>query len=187
MFPAGGQQHPHWQDWPYATPTSMRNVDAECSARPLFSGYGERAPGWASSESKTMLLAKDLSKRLAYAKPETGPERSTDHTFWSWSLGGLPRRRIPDDSRTRRMAVCRGMNVLGIGSITEERLQARLGVTHFRLPPDYTESPGRDIQNANQHIPFVRFPLWHYCPRRGAMERLPLFGGRLKVPLSPRS
>ena len=43
MYPAGGQQHPHWQNWPYATPSSMRNVDAECAARPLLGGYGERA------------------------------------------------------------------------------------------------------------------------------------------------
>ena len=43
IYPAGGQQHPFWQDWPYATPSSMRNVDAECSARPLLGGYGERA------------------------------------------------------------------------------------------------------------------------------------------------
>lgn len=44
MYPAGGQQNPHWQNWPYATPSSMRNVDAECSARPLLGGYGERVP-----------------------------------------------------------------------------------------------------------------------------------------------
>ena len=43
MYPAGGQQHPLWQDWPYATPSSMRNVDAECSARQLRLGYGESA------------------------------------------------------------------------------------------------------------------------------------------------
>ena len=43
MYPAGGQQHPQWQDWPYATPSSMRNVDAECSARPLLYGYGGEA------------------------------------------------------------------------------------------------------------------------------------------------
>ncbi len=68
--------------------------------------------------------------------------------------------------------------------VTEERLQARLNVTHFRLPPDYRE-PGRDIQFPNQHIPFVRFPRWHYCPRRGAMEKLPLLGGRMKCPCRP--
>ena len=65
--------------------------------------------------------------------------------------------------------------------VREERLQARLNVTHFRLPPDYRE-PGQDIQFPNQHIPFVRFPRWHYCPIRGAMEQLPLFGGRSKCP-----
>ena len=43
MYPAGGQQNPHWQNWPYATPSSMRNVDAECAARPLLGGYGEQA------------------------------------------------------------------------------------------------------------------------------------------------
>ena len=68
--------------------------------------------------------------------------------------------------------------------VIEERLQARLNVTHFRLPPDYRE-PGRDIQFPNQHIPFVRFPRWHYCPRRGAMEQLPLFGSRMKCPCRP--
>jgi len=33
MYPAGGQQHPLWNDRPFATPTSMRNVDATCDAR----------------------------------------------------------------------------------------------------------------------------------------------------------
>lgn len=42
MYPAGGQQHPQWHDRPYPTPSSMRNVDASCSARPLPSGYGRR-------------------------------------------------------------------------------------------------------------------------------------------------
>ena len=43
MYPAGGQQHPDWNEWPYATPSSMRTVDADCAARPLVSGYGESA------------------------------------------------------------------------------------------------------------------------------------------------
>jgi len=65
--------------------------------------------------------------------------------------------------------------------VREERLQARLGVSHFRLPPDYRE-PGRGVQYANLHIPFVRFPRWHYCPRRGVMEHLPLYGTRMRCP-----
>ena len=42
MYPAGGQQHPQWPETPYSTPSTMRNVDASCSARPLPSGYGMR-------------------------------------------------------------------------------------------------------------------------------------------------
>lgn len=41
MYPAGRPQHPMWLDWPYETPSSMRNVDADCSARPLLGGYGQ--------------------------------------------------------------------------------------------------------------------------------------------------
>lgn len=51
----------------------------------------------------------------------------------------------------------------------EERLQARLGVNHFRLPPDY-ESTGFKI-------PAVRFPRWHYCPVCKIMEKVALFRG----------
>ena len=39
MYPAGSPQHPDWLKWPFPTPTSMRNVDAECAARLLASGY----------------------------------------------------------------------------------------------------------------------------------------------------
>ena len=68
--------------------------------------------------------------------------------------------------------------------VTDERLQARLKITHFRLPPEYRE-PGRNFQLAGQFIPFVRFPRWHYCPRRGAMERLTLFNDRRRCPCRP--
>lgn len=43
MYPAGSQLHPLWHDWPFPTPSSMRNVDADCAARPLKGGYGEEA------------------------------------------------------------------------------------------------------------------------------------------------
>ena len=45
MYPAGGQRHPLWSNFwpPYATPSSMRNVDASCAARPLTGGYGDRS------------------------------------------------------------------------------------------------------------------------------------------------
>jgi hypothetical protein len=65
--------------------------------------------------------------------------------------------------------------------IVEERLQARLGVSHFRLPPDYRE-PMFGVRHALQKIPCVRFPRWHYCPRCGYMEKLPLFSERRRCP-----
>ena len=68
--------------------------------------------------------------------------------------------------------------------VREERLEQRLRVRHFRLPPDYRE-PGAGIQHPNQYIPFVRFPRWHYCPLRGAMEHLSLFGTQRRCPCRP--
>jgi hypothetical protein len=52
--------------------------------------------------------------------------------------------------------------------ITEERLQARLGVSHFRLPPEF-KADSAD----SSCVPCVRFPRWHYCPQCGGMEFLP--------------
>lgn len=60
--------------------------------------------------------------------------------------------------------------------VIEERLQARLRIDHFRLPPDFRE-PVTGVQHPNLRIPFVRFPRWHYCPRCGNMVELGLFGG----------
>ena len=50
--------------------------------------------------------------------------------------------------------------------IIEERLQARLGVSHFRLPPDY-RSEDVEQRYVRQEIPYVRFPRWHFCPAHG--------------------
>lgn len=60
--------------------------------------------------------------------------------------------------------------------ILEERLQARLGKTHFRLPPHFDE----DSNEINQLIPFIRFPLWQYCPEQicGAMRKSTLYEAR---------
>ena len=51
----------------------------------------------------------------------------------------------------------------------EERLQARLGVNHFRLPPDY--------DSTGLKVPAVRFPRWHYCPVCKRMEKVSPFRG----------
>jgi len=55
--------------------------------------------------------------------------------------------------------------------VREERLEARLGVSHFRLPPDHRE-PDAGTQFANVNVPFIRFPRWHYCHHCGGMEEL---------------
>lgn len=61
--------------------------------------------------------------------------------------------------------------------VVEERLQARLGVQAFRLPPEHRD-PTPGVRFANLDIPAVRFPRWHYCHRCGGMEYLPLYGSR---------
>jgi hypothetical protein len=58
--------------------------------------------------------------------------------------------------------------------VREERLEARLGVSHFRLPPDYRDAdPG--LTFTRHHVPFVRFPRWQYCHHCGGMEFLSPF------------
>ena len=59
--------------------------------------------------------------------------------------------------------------------VVEERLQQRLGVDHFRLPPDFRQ-PGGGVQLPLERVPFVRFPQWHYCPRCGNLRKLTVFG-----------
>jgi hypothetical protein len=57
--------------------------------------------------------------------------------------------------------------------IEEWRLQRRLGVSHFRLPPDYRRRrPGQDVPNTGLTIPFLRFPRWHFCPGCKRLSRL---------------
>lgn len=54
----------------------------------------------------------------------------------------------------------------------EKRLARRLGVDYFILPPDYRrpDRHGGQQQNLNLKLPFLRFPLWHVCPRCGRMH-----------------
>jgi hypothetical protein len=55
--------------------------------------------------------------------------------------------------------------------VRDNRLEARLRVTHFRLPPaEATEA--QEAAGYYGRIPFVRFPAWYYCPRCGMMKRL---------------
>jgi len=66
--------------------------------------------------------------------------------------------------------------------ISDVRLARRLGVTHFRKPPDHRE-PIKDKYNpninTNLRIPAIRFPKWHYCPACGYMKELPLYASKI--------
>lgn len=44
--------------------------------------------------------------------------------------------------------------------IHDDRLARRLGIQYFRAPP-----PGPREGQQGDYLPFVRFPLWHFCPR----------------------
>ena len=55
----------------------------------------------------------------------------------------------------------------------ESRLSRRLEVDFFVEPPDFrapTEGQPANRKNLNLRLPFLRFPLWHVCPRCGRMH-----------------
>ena len=54
--------------------------------------------------------------------------------------------------------------------LEEARLQRRLGKAFFVRPPEYE---GQDQRK--RRIPFVRFPLWHYCPQCFRMKKATFF------------
>lgn len=49
--------------------------------------------------------------------------------------------------------------------IHEERLQAQLGVDHFRLAPVVSQVRGTSLVEQWPTVPAVRFPAWHECPK----------------------
>lgn len=49
--------------------------------------------------------------------------------------------------------------------IQDDRLAHRLGIEYFRAPP-----PGPQEGQLGAYLPFVRFPLWHFCPRCRTMK-----------------
>ncbi len=59
--------------------------------------------------------------------------------------------------------------------IEEWRLQRRLGVDHFRLPPDFRiRRQSDEAPNFYLTVPFLRFPKWHFCPSCNLLITLPL-------------
>jgi hypothetical protein len=68
--------------------------------------------------------------------------------------------------------------------LEEWRLQQALGVSHFRLPPDFRKRRmGEPVTNTGLTIPYLRFPRWHFCHRCHLLCQQPLTArGRLKCP-----
>ena len=57
--------------------------------------------------------------------------------------------------------------------IRDVRLQKRLGVDHFKVPPVYFSKHSSPLMQ-NRTIKAFRFPRWHYCPRCGYMNKVKL-------------
>ena len=66
--------------------------------------------------------------------------------------------------------------------VEEPRLQSSLGVNHFRQPPDFRpRDRQREIANTQLHVPMLRFPQWHQCPRCRALTCCPLTDKEMHV------
>jgi hypothetical protein len=59
--------------------------------------------------------------------------------------------------------------------VEEWRLERLFHVNHFREPPDYrVPEPGQRIPNVRLTVPFLRFPVWHFCWRCNRLHDLEL-------------
>jgi hypothetical protein len=58
----------------------------------------------------------------------------------------------------------------------DDRLAKRLDVEHFLLPPPRPE--WGSIPGTAAHLPYVRFPTWHFCPRCRFLKKADLFDDR---------
>ena len=65
----------------------------------------------------------------------------------------------------------------------DERLQRKLGVDHFITPPDFRKKDHRTpyMKNHSIKLPYVRFPLWHYCTNCKYMKKTSLYSRDLPV------
>ncbi len=72
--------------------------------------------------------------------------------------------------------------------VEEWRLERLLHVNHFREPPDFrVPEPGQHIPNVKLTVPFLRFPLWHFCWRCNHLTDLELVTkGRQPCPYCAR-
>jgi len=103
--------------------------------------------------------------------------------FGVGAMSNFPDAEVLIAASTRLWAIPVRRDALEAGLILrDERLEHRLRVGYFRIPP----SEGRDLPGINgdedelapkPKLPFFRFPQWHYCVRCGDMKRLSLTVG----------
>lgn len=96
----------------------------------------------------------------------------------TFGVGAIVDFRGPESMMTAGLEVwpCAGLSKDHVPEIVvrEPRLEARLAVDHFRLPPSFESD-----ESIPEYIPFVRFPLWHYCPDCEVMKKLHYFEHRV--------
>ncbi|MDV6244777.1 DUF1998 domain-containing protein [Rhodococcus opacus] len=59
-------------------------------------------------------------------------------------------------------------------AVHDWRLEARLSVKEFRLPPDYRRPSGGDNRNTKLRVPVLRFPRYAFCMYCKRLKQVPL-------------
>jgi hypothetical protein len=59
-------------------------------------------------------------------------------------------------------------------TVHDWRLEARLSVKEFRLPPDWRSGSGEDHRNARLSVPALRFPRYAFCMYCKRLKQVPL-------------
>ncbi len=140
----------------WATPISLRNVDAEAG----------QSRGSTSKRKGTRMAKYALRRAQLIAPFGTGAlQVVSDGT--SVITAGL-------DHWYEREEGAGDVDAAEF-RLDEWRLQERLGVDHFLQPPDSrSRRRGQDVPNTGLTVPLLRFPQWHFCPRCRRLWRLPL-------------
>ena len=161
LYPAGDYADPEERVRSWATPTSLRNVDAEC--RGVITGIYALSATWQliMRGSGTPIRRAQLVSPFGVGAMTTGPDGISVMTAgldsWFRREGG------DDDSANLDPTEFR---------VEEWRLQRYLNVREFRLPPDYRQSRiliSGTAPNTGLTVPMVRFPQIHFC-RNGSLR-----------------
>ncbi len=148
-FPALREKAVLWD-----VPGSMRNVDAECRLEIRSSGQGWLNKRRESDDQKHQIVGSVRQAHLITPWGSGAMSNMVDGT--SLITAGLDHWYEVKDKDTVEPEEY---------TVNDPRLESRLGVSHFRLPPDYRTSLSKDEDemNVGLTVPALRFPRWHYC------------------------